>query len=289
MKPASFEYHTPATLAEALTLIAELDDVRPIAGGQSLMPMMNYRFVQPEHVVDLNGIDELFSIQEKRKHVSFGAMTRQADILSSPMVAQKVPVMHEAMAYTGHVQTRNRGTIGGSLCHLDPTAELAALTCLHDDTAMIVASAARGERSLSFAEFAQGYMETGLEEDELLIRVDIPIWPKGHGYAFTEFAQRHGDFAIVAVGVLLESKMFGGGIKRAAITVSGLTTTPLRCPEVESFLAGKKPDKQTLDEAVTHLKIDDVLSDAYVSDNYRRHLANVLLKRTLHQAAERMS
>ena len=286
MKPAAFEYHAPTSVSDALLLLGELDNARPLAGGQSMIPMMNFRFLQPDHVVDLGHIEELKSVAVKGSMATCGAMTTQADIIADTALAKHVPILKTALHYTGHRQTRNRGTIGGSLCHLDPTAELAACARLLD-AEFLLRGAASGERRLPFDDFAQGYMENGADDHELLVAVEFPIWGGKHGYAFHEVARRHGDFAIVAAGALLETD-WRGRIKRAAITLAGMQTLPLRLYDLEASLVGQRPSDDLFKQTATQVQVEDVLSDPYASDGYRRHLAKVLTKRVLIEAATRI-
>ena len=283
MKPAAFEYHSPTSVVDALNLLGSLENARPLAGGQSMIPMMNFRFLQPDHLVDLGNISELKGIKVSGGTAFCGAMTTQAEIVASAELAKHAPILRTALQYTGHRQTRNRGTIGGSLCHLDATAELAACARL-TDAEFLVKGAMSGERRLAFDQFALGYMETGVEENELLVGVEFPLWSGKHGYAFQEVARRHGDFAIVAAGALLETD-WRGRIKRAAIVLAGMQTLPIRVPDVEAFLVEQKPDPVLFKAAAAKVQIEDVLSDPYASDDYRRHLAKVLTKRVLLVAA----
>jgi carbon-monoxide dehydrogenase medium subunit len=231
MKAPAFEYHDPTTLAEAIALLGRLENARPLAGGQSLMPMLNMRFVQPDHVVDLNRIAELSGIRVLHDGaLEIGAMTRQRDIERDPRIAQACPLMVEALAQVGHRQTRNRGTIGGSLCHMDPAAEL-PLVCAAVDSVVRIAGPG-GEREIPFADFPLGYMTPAVGPDELLVGLHVPAAPKGQGHAFLEFARRHGDFAIVAVAVLLDPAP-DGRVARASVALGGVGPAPLRLSEAE--------------------------------------------------------
>src|SRR4030081_1948636 len=201
MKPPPFVYHDPTTVAEAVDLLSRLDNALPLAGGQSLMPMLNFRVVAPDHLVDLNRIAALSGIEIAGGAGRFGAMTRQRDLEFSPHVAQVFPIMQEALSHVGHRQTRNRGTFGGSLCHLDPSAELLNMTALHDGT--LTATSKSGERKIASSEWVQGVMTPAPTPRESLTGIELRAWPAGHGYAFEEFARRHGDFAAAAVGCLI--------------------------------------------------------------------------------------
>jgi aerobic carbon-monoxide dehydrogenase medium subunit len=284
MKPAPFAYYDPATIAEASDLLARHENARMLAGGQSLMPMMNFRYVTPDHLIDLNKISDLAGIRFDGEALRFGAMTRQREIEFSPEVARHCPVMREALAHVGHRQTRNRGTIGGSLCHLDPAAELVNVTALHEGT--LEAESKLGKRVLAFKDFAAGFMTTALEPDEILTAVAVKPWGPRHGHAFIEFARRHGDFAIVAVGALLELDA-RGKIARAALALSGLGPTPARPEKAIELLRGAVPAREAFLAAADEAGKLEAMTDAYVSGAYRQHLARVLTQRTLEHAARR--
>ena len=281
MKPAPFKYHDPATIAEALDLLAAHEDARPLAGGQSLVPMLNFRFVQPGHLVDLNGVEELAFISRAHEDVTIGAMTRQRTLERSSGIADVLPIMPVALAHVGHRQTRARGTIGGSLCHFDPSAELCNLAALHD--AELTIARKGGERRVKFAEFGAGYLATAIEPGELLTQVTLKHWPAGHGFAFEEFAMRHGDFAICAVSCLV-TKRAGGEIDDIAIAISGVAPTPTRLREAESAMRGQKPSRDLFRMAAVKAAALEAMSDAYVTADYRKHLARVLTFRALEKA-----
>ena len=283
MKPAPFTYHDPKTVAEATEMLGTLENARVLAGGQSLMPMMNFRYVMPDHVIDINKIASLGYIKREGDTLAFGAMTRQRDIEFSDEVKALCPVITEALTHVGHRQTRNRGTIGGSLCHMDPSAELAAVTALLDGT--LTASTKGGERRIAMADFGQGFMSTALTEQEMLTAIHVPLWPKGHGYAYEEFARRHGDFAIAASGAMIE--MAGGTIKRASIVVSGVRPNPVRLTAAEKLLVGQKPSDALAEAAGVEATKIDAMSDAYVTAEYRKHLGGVMVKRALKRAFAR--
>jgi len=284
MKPAPFAYYDPASVAEASDLLARHENARVLAGGQSLVPMMNFRYVTPDHLIDLNKIEGLAGIRVESAALRLGAMTRQRDIEFSPEVARHCPVMQEALTHVGHRQTRNRGTIGGSLCHLDPAAELVNMTALHDGT--LAVESKRGKRELAFADFAAGFMTTSLEPDEILTAVTIKPWGPRHGHAFMELARRHGDFAIVGVGALLELDA-RGRIARAALALSGLGPVPARPEKAIALLRGAEPQREAFFAAAEEAGKLEAMSDAYVSGAYRQHLARVLTRRALVEAARR--
>ena len=283
MKPAPFTYHDPKTVAEAAEMLGTLENARVLAGGQSLMPMMNFRYVMPDHIVDINNIAELAYIRQSSGALELGALTRQRQIEFSDEVKAACPVLSEALSYVGHRQTRNRGTIGGSLCHMDPSAEQVAVCALMDAT--LTARSKSGERKINMADFGQGFMTTALQDGEMLTGISLPLWPKGHGYAYEEFARRHGDFAIAASGTLVE--VAGGKIKRAAIVVSGVRPNPVRLSAAEAMLAGQAPSDQLAEAAAAEAGKIDAMEDAYVTADYRKHLGQVMVKRALKRAFAR--
>src|SRR3954466_4455407 len=178
MKPPPFSYHDPQTVAEVVALLARLQNARLLAGGQSLMPMLNMRLVGPDHLVDLNGVAALSHIEQDGDALVIGAMTRQRDIERDPLVRARCSLMHEAILHVGHRQTRNRGTLGGSLCQLDPSAELVAVAAALD--AAVTVAGAKGARDIAFADFPKTYMTPAIGEDELVTGVRFPLWPKPH-------------------------------------------------------------------------------------------------------------
>jgi aerobic carbon-monoxide dehydrogenase medium subunit len=286
MKPPLFSYHDPRNVAEAVGLLTSLDNAKLLAGGQSLMPMLNMRYVLPDHIIDLNRVDELSYIRERNGTLEIGAMTRQRDIEFSDLVRQSCPLMHEAIAQVGHRQTRNRGTLGGSLCHLDPAAELVAVAAALD--AKVTVTGKASTRSVDFSAFPAAYMTPALELDELLTGVTFPPWPKGHGYAFVEFSRRHGDFAIVSAATLLEEDN-NGKVTRASVTLGGMGPAPIRAREVEHALIGEKIEDKRLREICEPLRKLSAIEDIHAPASYRQQLATVLSRRALIKAHERIA
>jgi aerobic carbon-monoxide dehydrogenase medium subunit len=284
MKPPPFSYHDPSSVGEVISLLGSLENPKLLAGGQSLMPMLNMRYVMPDHVIDLNKVDGLSYINENAGMVSIGGMTRQRDLEYSDVIKAKCPLMHDALLQVGHRQTRNRGTIGGSLSHLDPAAELPAVCAAHD--AVIVVQGPNGERDIPFAEFPVAYMTPATEMDELLTGIKIPTWAEGHGYAFVEFARRHGDFAITSAAALLEVGG-DGAITRASLTVGGVGAAPVRMSEIEQALIGQSGEEEKLRELCEACREIDALGDVYASSEYRQHLATVMSRRALVKAYDR--
>jgi carbon-monoxide dehydrogenase medium subunit len=284
MKPPPFSYHDPSSVGEVISLLGNLENPKLLAGGQSLMPMLNMRYVLPDHVIDLNKVDGLSYINENGGTISIGGMTRQRDLEDSDVIKAKCPLMHDALLQVGHRQTRNRGTIGGSLSHLDPAAELPAVCAAHD--AVIVVQGPNGERDIPFAEFPIAYMTPATEMDELLTGIKIPTWAEGHGYAFVEFARRHGDFAITSAAALLEVGE-DGAITRASLTVGGVGAAPVRMSDIEQALIGQSGDEEKLRELCEAGREIDALGDVYASSEYRQHLATVMSRRALVKAYDR--
>jgi carbon-monoxide dehydrogenase medium subunit len=281
MKPPPFQYHDPKTLTEAVRLLGSLDNAKLLAGGQSLMPMLNMRFVLPDHVVDLNRVDGLSYIREASGALEIGAMTRQRDLEFSDLIKAKCPLLHQAMAHIGHRQTRNRGTIGGSLCHLDPAAELVSVCAAHDAT--VVVAGPDGNREIAFADFPAGYLTPAIELNEIVIAIRVPLWPAGHKAAFIEFARRHGDFAIVSAAALLVVEQ--GKISRASVTIGGVAVAPVRATEVENAITGQPPSSDLFAKACESCRSIDAMADIHASADYRQHLAAVLSRRALEKAA----
>src|ERR1700732_2562197 len=239
MKPAPFDYHAPRQLKEAAALLATLPNAKILAGGQSLVPMMNFRYVVADHLVDLGGIADLRGIAVVDGWLRIGAMMRQRELETAPEIAQHCPLLAEALRHVGHRQTRNRGTIGGSLAHADPAAELPAVCAAYD--AVIHVASVRGIRQVSFQEFSTGFMATALEPDEMIAAIDLPIWRQGHGYCFYEFGRRHGGFALAGAAALLDVGA-GNVVRRAALSLCGVAVSPVRVEAAEARLVGQPPE-----------------------------------------------
>jgi aerobic carbon-monoxide dehydrogenase medium subunit len=284
MKPPPFCYHDPKTIAEVIGLLSSLDNAKLLAGGQSLMPMLNFRYVQPDHIIDLNRVEGLSYIRETVDGMEVGAMTRQRDLEFSALVEKRFPLIHEAIRSVGHRQTRNRGTIGGSLCHLDPSAEL--VSCALTLDAIVVIEGPVGRREIAFRDFPAGYLTPAIELDEILTAIRVPAWPAGHGYAFEEFARRHGDFAIVSAAVLVQIDS-AGRITRAAVTLGGMGTAPVRADGLEVALTGRLPDAEFLRQACESCRGFEALDDVHATASYRQHLATIMSRRALERAYAR--
>ena len=258
-----------------------MDNAKLLAGGQSLMPMLNMRFVQPDHVIDINLVEGLSGIKESGGALEIGAMTRQRDLEFSDLIEAKCPLLHQAIMHIGHRQTRNRGTIGGSLCHLDPAAELVSVCAAHDAT--VIVAGPNGTREIAFADFPAGYLTPAIELNEIVTTIRIPLWPAGHKAAFIEFSRRHGDFAIVSAAALLQ--IDGGKISRASVTVGGVAVAPVRVSDVEKAIIGQAPSSELFAKACESCRAIDAMADIHASADYRQHLAAVLSRRALEKAA----
>jgi carbon-monoxide dehydrogenase medium subunit len=286
VKPPAFEYHDPRSLPEALELLASKENSKLLAGGQSLMPMLNMRYVRPDHLIDLNRLDALSYIREEAGAIRIGSMTRQRELEFSELVRRRCPLMHEALRSVGHRQTRNRGTIGGSLCHLDPAAELPSVAMAHE--AIVEAEGPRGRREIPMAAFPAFYMTPAIEPDELVAAIRFTPWPEGHGSAFLEFARRQGDFAIVSAAALIELAA-DRTIRRASLTIGGAAYAPQRIGKAEALLAGAAVSPEALHSAAEACSEIDATADIHASADYRRHLAATLAFRALEEAGRRAS
>ncbi len=285
MKAPVFNYYAPETLAQALELLSTQDNARVLAGGQSLLAMLNMRFAFPDTLVDINQLPELAYIRhEDDGRIGVGAMTRQREVEFSELVADRLPLWKEAILNVGHRQTRNRGTVGGSLCQLDPSAEIPTV-CMAMD-AVLTVSSARGERAIPMAEFPAAYMTPSMEADELLTRVQVQPWPASHGWAFLEFSRRHGDFAIVSCAALLLLDE-AGLVCRASITLGGVGAFPLRMTEAENTLLGTPAGPDDIARAAELCGQVDASSDSYVQSWYRQRLAKEYTARALRLALSR--
>jgi carbon-monoxide dehydrogenase medium subunit len=284
MKPAPFDYHAPRSLDEATGLLANLENAKVLAGGQSLVAMMNFRYVIVDHLVDLAGITALSGIETGDGVLRIGAMTRQRDLEFSPDIKRHCPILQAALLHVGHRQTRNRGTIGGSLAHADPAAELPALCLLHD--AQIEIASRRGTRRVPMRGFGLGFMTTAVEPDEIVTAVELKLWPAGHGFGFQEFARRRGDFALAGSAALLDVAP-DQTIRRAAVALFGVGASPVRLDAAEAGLAGKRLDLAAVVGAAAQARSIEPLEDIHAGADYRRHLAEVLTRRALLDAARR--
>lgn len=285
MKPAKFEYHAPTTVDEAIALLVRYDgDAKLLAGGQSLVPLLNFRLARPAALIDLNRIGSLAYIRAHDSQVRFGAMTRQRAIEFSPLVAERLPLLREATRWVGHLPIRSRGTIGGSIAHADPSAEYpAVLTALDGE---VIARGPKGERTVAPAALFETYLTTTLGVDEILTEVRLPATPAGAGWAFEEFARRHGDFAIVGVAAAVWR---AGDRLTARLATAGVGATPRRLRASEEIIERDGVGDTAIEAAARRAsELVEPDSDIHASADYRRHLAGVLTERALKRARERM-
>ena len=284
MKPAPFQYHDPRSVKEAVALLAQHENTKLLAGGQSLGPMLNFRFVMPDHLIDLNRISELAYIRAGTDTLDIGAMTRQRALERAAEIKRVCPIMTEALAWVGHIPTRNRGTIGGSLAHLDPAAELPGICALYDAT--LTVAGPKGTRRVAMADWGVSFMTPNLEPNEVLTDITLKLWREPHGHAFVEFARRHGDFAIAGVGCLVALDRTGKA-RRVALSLIGVSSAPVRLAAAEKLLVGTDLSDKAIQAASAEVAKLEALADAYVSAAYRKRVAGVLLGRAIKQAAGR--
>ena len=282
MKPPVFRYVVPETVEEAAAQLAEYgSDARLIAGGQSLVPMMNFRLVNPSVLIDIRKIAPPDAIAEAEGHVRVGALTRHRALETSALIADRFPVLAAAMKHVAHLAIRNRGTIGGSLCHADPAAELPTIAVLLD--ARIHVARRGGERTIPAGAFFEGALWTALEDDEIVTRIDIPLLPPGAGWGFHEFARRHGDFGLAGAAVTVTRSAGRAGEVRIALL--GVSETPVRADAAERILTGTGFGPDEIAAAVDAVRAGiDPGDDLHASADYRRHLAGVLAERALSDA-----
>lgn len=285
MKPPPFEYRAPATLEEALGLLEELgEDARPLAGGQSLIPLLSFRLARPSHLIDLAGLSELTEVRSDGDRLVIGAMVRERAAERNELL-KAVPLLSHALPLIGHPAIRSRGTIGGSLAHADPAAELPAVA-VATGAELVAESRARGRRAIGAGDFFTGFFSTALEPDEILVEVRIPPAPANTGSAFEEVARRHGDFAMV--GAAATVRLDNGKIGEARVALTGVSDTPVRATDAEAALTGAAPtDEAFADAAEQGAKSLSPPSDLHGSSAYRRHIAGVVMKRALKAAAAR--
>ena len=286
MKPAPFEYFAPETLAEALDLLQQrAGDARVLAGGQSLVPLLNFRLARPAALVDINGLDHLAYIHRDDGNIAIGAGTRQRQVLASDEVSGMCPLLSEAASYIGHPAIRNRGTVGGSIAHADPAAELPVVATALD--AELVVQSSRGERTLKSDEFFVTFLTTAIEPDEMLVEVRFPSLGPRTGWSFQEVSRRYGDLAVVAVAatVVLDER---DRCQRVRVALGGVGRTPVRARAVEQALTNAEPTQAGLAEAAQLVKGEiEPAMDIHASAEYRGDVAAVLVRRALQRAVER--
>ncbi len=285
MKPASFSYTAPTSVDQAVELLTlHGTEARLLAGGQSLMPVLNFRLGQPGILIDLNGIADLSFIREQDNRIEIGAMTRQCDIERSSLIAAHAPLLHEATQQIAHRAIRNRGTIGGSLAQADPAAEYPACVVALDAT--MVVRGGKGERLIAATDFFDGPLTTTLADGEILVRIDIPKAPADSGSAFVEIARRHGDFALA--GVAAQIALSNGKVSQANLAACGAGPVPVRLAQAEKALMGTAADDSAVQSAARAAMAEvDPQSDLHGSSAYRRRLVGVMAARAIDQAVGR--
>jgi aerobic carbon-monoxide dehydrogenase medium subunit len=284
MKPPDFEYARPASVAEAVAQLAAANgDGKVLAGGQSLVPLLNFRLAAPTVLVDLNGIPELAFLETADGVLRIGAMTRMRTLELDPLVRHANPLLAAAARWVGHVQIRNRGTVGGSIAHADPAAEVPAICVLLD--AELVVSGPRGERRIPAGDFFAGFLTTALDDDEVLTEVRIPVaGSNGERWGFREFAHRRGDFALAGAAVTLAGAP-DGPIERARIAVFGTADRPVRASAIEQQLVGRPMTEATFADAAAAIAEQLAADDPRPDAAYRRTLTETMVRRALADAA----
>ncbi|MBR1123963.1 xanthine dehydrogenase family protein subunit M [Bradyrhizobium lablabi] len=283
MIPGPFNYHRPASLADAVNLLATLgDEARPLAGGHSLVPMMKLRLATPEHLVDLHGIAGLKGIRRDGNRLVIGAMTTQHELLASDEVAKSVPILHEAALLIADPQVRYRGTIGGNVANGDPGNDMPALMMTLGASYRLEGKS--GARDVAAAEFYQGAYFTALEPGELLTAVSIPVPPAGHGSAYEKLKRKVGDYATAAAAVVLT--MSGGKVATCAIGLTNLAETPLLATDAANAVIGTSLDEASLKKAAAAAQaIMSPAADARGPVEYRKHVGGIMVMRALQRAA----
>jgi len=285
MKPPAFEYVAAGSVEEAVSLLAEHDgEAKVIAGGQSLVPMLNFRLLAPAVLVDLNRIPGLDGVSEQGGGLRIGALTRHRTLETSEIVKARFPVLNAAMQFVAHLAIRNRGTIGGSLSHADPAAELPTMAVLLD--AEIEVAGPKGERVIAAQDFFESALSTTLEEDEIVTGVRLPALAAQTGWAFEEFARRSGDFGIAGVGVTVS--LTDGKVAQARVALLGVGQTPIRASAAEAVLLGKERNLELIAAAAEAARqAAEPEDDLHGSADYRRHLVGVLTRRAVEAAWRR--
>ena len=285
MKPPPFEYHQAGSVDEVVSLLAEHgDEAKILAGGQSLVPLLSLRLARPAHLVDINRVGELV-VLENGNGLRFGATVRHRTVERSEVVRTANPLLAYASRFIGHGAIRNRGTIGGSVAHADPAAEIPTVLAALDGE--VEARSARGTRTVAAADLFEGFLTTSLEPDELLTAVRLPAWHADTGWSFQEFSRRSGDFAIVGVAATI--RLNGDGtVAEARLAFSGVDTKPVRANDAEASLSGATPSDDVWATAAREAAAPfEPASDIHGSSAYRKHLAAVLAERALKEAHDR--
>jgi carbon-monoxide dehydrogenase medium subunit len=288
MKPAPFEYQAPDSLEGALAILAEHgDDAKVLAGGQSLIPAMNFRVAQPAMLVDLNGLSELDYIRRAEDgELQIGAMTRQRSVEREPLVAETDPLLNETMPFIAHPQIRNRGTFGGNMAHADPASELPVIAVARG--ARMKAASAKGERWIDAKDFFFGMFTTALEPEEILAEIALPPMPARTGWSFMEISRRSGDYAMMGVAALVtldENDICA----EARLVYLNTGDGPMEASEAAQLLQGEKHGEKAIEAAAVKASEDEIdpFGNVHASVEYQRHLARVLTRRALNAAFER--
>lgn len=288
MKPAAFEYRVPDTLEETLDLLVEHEgDAKILAGGQSLIPSMNFRVLQPTMLIDINHVPDLDTIQvTDQGGVKIGAMARQASIEHDAMIADRMPLLHETLPNIAHPQIRNRGTIGGSLVHADPSSELPVYALARQ--ARMGVRNANDQRWIDASDFFLGMFTTALNPDEMLVEIEIPPLPEGAGWSFLEMARRKGDYALMGLAAMLVIDQ-GGVCQDARLVYLNAGDGPIRASEAEKLLIGEKPGPEVFESAASMAAEQEIdpFGSVHATVDFQRHLARVLTRRALKTAHER--
>ena len=285
MKPPPFAYHAPTQLDEALALLERYgDDAKVLAGGQSLMPLLNFRLGYPSALIDINHVAELSYLRQENGQVCIGALTRQRAIEFSELVRRQLPLLYEATMLVGHLPIRTRGTIGGSLAHADPAAEYPAVALVLD--ADLVLQSPEGQRRVSAEEFFVSYLTTALAPNEVVTEIRFSPTPPTSGWAFEEVARRHGDFALAGVAGVIDAD--GEQCRTARLAAAGVGPTPIRLRAAEDILVQEGMTEQSIQRAAAKAaELVEPDSDIHASADFRRHLTEVLTRRAIQRALER--
>jgi CO/xanthine dehydrogenase FAD-binding subunit len=287
MKPPKFEYAAPENLEEVMTLLGQYgDDAKILAGGQSLVPMMNMRLARPGYIVDVNRVRGLSYIREEDGILAMGALTRHKEVEKSELVRKRNPLIAEAATFIGHPQVRNRGTVGGTLAHADPAAEMPAVIVALDGE--LVIRGASGTRTCKPEDFFLTFLTVQIDPSEMLVEARFPVVTGRTGTAFLEFSRRHGDFAIVAVAAALT--LDGKGVcKKVGLGLAGVGPTPIRPAGAEKILTGQTLKDDVIEQAaIKAAEETDPASDVHGSADYRREMVKVFTRRALKKALERV-
>ena len=285
MYPAAFEYHTPGSVQEALGLLGKLDDAKILAGGHSLVPMMKLRLAQPKHLIDLRKVPGLSGIKEEGSTIVIGAMTTHWEVESSTLHQAKCTVLSDTAKIIGDADVRNKGTIGGSLAHADPAADMPATVIALG--AEFVCEGSKGRRTVKVDDWFQGLMQTAVRDDEILVEIRIPVWPAGAGGAYMKFPHPASRFAVVGVAAMVA--VDGKGVcTKAGVGVTGAGTKAVRAKGVEAGIVGKTLDQTTIETAAQKAADGvDAQADLQGSVEYKQHLCRVFARRALEAAVKR--